>query len=63
MSNNPAKFSGLETYRLKIVGRVPLLTTPTCENQAYLRTKQVKLGHLLNLAASEPSYAGRPGLS
>jgi len=51
MSNNPAKFSGLETYRLKIVERVPLLTAPTCENHRYLRTKQIKLGHLLNLTA------------
>jgi 3,4-dihydroxy 2-butanone 4-phosphate synthase/GTP cyclohydrolase II len=50
MSNNPAKFQGLETYRLKIVERVPLLTTPTCENHSYLRAKQVKLGHLLDLS-------------
>ncbi len=57
MSNNPAKVTGLENYRLKITERVPLLTTPTCENQAYLRTKQVKLGHLLDLTAE------RTGLS
>jgi 3,4-dihydroxy 2-butanone 4-phosphate synthase/GTP cyclohydrolase II len=50
LSNNPAKIHGLEDYRLRIVERVPLLTTPTCENQAYLRTKQVKLGHLLGLS-------------
>ena len=49
LSNNPAKIHGLEDYRLRIVERVPLLTKPTCENQAYLRTKQLKLGHLLNL--------------
>ncbi|HTB81781.1 MAG TPA: bifunctional 3,4-dihydroxy-2-butanone-4-phosphate synthase/GTP cyclohydrolase II [Opitutaceae bacterium] len=52
MSNNPAKFQGLETYRLKIVERVPLLTTPTCENHSYLRAKQVKLGHLLDLSVA-----------
>jgi 3,4-dihydroxy 2-butanone 4-phosphate synthase/GTP cyclohydrolase II len=52
MSNNPAKFQGLETYRLKIVERVPLLTTPTCENRNYLRAKQVKLGHLLDLSVA-----------
>jgi 3,4-dihydroxy 2-butanone 4-phosphate synthase/GTP cyclohydrolase II len=52
MSNNPAKFSGLETYRLKIVERVPLLTTPTCENHRYLQTKQAKLGHLLDLGGT-----------
>jgi 3,4-dihydroxy 2-butanone 4-phosphate synthase/GTP cyclohydrolase II len=49
LSNNPAKIHGLEDYRLRIVERVPLLTTPTCENQAYLRTKQTKLGHFLDL--------------
>jgi len=49
LSNNPAKILGLEDYRLRIVERVPLLTPPTCENQAYLRTKQNKLGHLLDL--------------
>ena len=49
LSNNPAKIHGLETYRLRIVERLPLLTTPTCENRAYLRTKQTKLGHLLGL--------------
>ncbi len=51
MSNNPAKITGLETYRLKIVERVPLLTAPTCENHRYLYTKQAKLGHLLDLSA------------
>ena len=50
LSNNPAKITGLETYRLKITERVPLLTAPTCENAAYLRAKQTKLGHLLDLA-------------
>lgn len=49
MSNNPAKFTELEGYRLKIVGRVPLLTPPNRENFSYLHTKQSKLGHLLDL--------------
>jgi 3,4-dihydroxy 2-butanone 4-phosphate synthase/GTP cyclohydrolase II len=57
MSNNPAKFTALEGYRLKIVERVPLLTKPTCENLAYLRTKQIKLGHLLSLSDSDPAAA------
>lgn len=48
MSNNPAKFSELEGYKLKIVERVPLVIVPTAENARYLRTKQLKLGHLLN---------------
>jgi 3,4-dihydroxy 2-butanone 4-phosphate synthase / GTP cyclohydrolase II len=49
MSNNPAKFVELEGYNLRIVGRVPLLVTPNHENIAYLRTKQLKLGHQLDL--------------
>ncbi len=53
MSNNPAKFQELASYRLKIVERVPLITSPTCENHRYLRTKQTKLGHLLGLPEIE----------
>ena len=49
MTNNPAKYGGLEGYGLEIVDRVPLRATPTDENIAYLRTKQEKLGHLLDL--------------
>ncbi len=50
MSNNPAKFVELDGYDLRIVGRVPLIVTPNRENLAYLRTKQLKLGHQLELA-------------
>jgi 3,4-dihydroxy 2-butanone 4-phosphate synthase/GTP cyclohydrolase II len=49
MSNNPAKFTELEGYRLKIVERVPLITEPTAENVRYLKTKQRRLGHSLEL--------------
>jgi 3,4-dihydroxy 2-butanone 4-phosphate synthase/GTP cyclohydrolase II len=49
MSNNPAKFAALEGYPLRIVERVPLVTTPNPENAGYLSTKQVKLGHWLGL--------------
>jgi 3,4-dihydroxy 2-butanone 4-phosphate synthase/GTP cyclohydrolase II len=47
LTNNPAKYGGLEGYGLEIVERVPLLTAPTAENIRYLRTKQQRLGHLL----------------
>lgn len=52
MSNNPAKFTELEGYRLRIVERVPLITEPTPENVHYLRSKQRKLGHELGLIAA-----------
>jgi len=47
LTNNPAKYGGLEGYGLEIVERVPLQSTPTPENIAYLRAKQRRLGHLL----------------
>lgn len=58
MSNNPAKFTELAGYRLKIVERVPLLTAPNAENIRYLRTKQQKMGHLLDLAADPSVESG-----
>jgi 3,4-dihydroxy 2-butanone 4-phosphate synthase/GTP cyclohydrolase II len=47
MTNNPAKYGGLDGYGLEIVERVPLLTEPNPENIAYLRTKRERMGHLL----------------
>jgi 3,4-dihydroxy 2-butanone 4-phosphate synthase / GTP cyclohydrolase II len=47
LTNNPAKYGGLEGYGLEIIERVPLLTTPNPENIAYLRTKRERMGHLL----------------
>lgn len=50
MSNNPAKFTELEGYQLRIVERVPLVTEPTAENMSYLRAKEARLGHSLGLS-------------
>jgi 3,4-dihydroxy 2-butanone 4-phosphate synthase/GTP cyclohydrolase II len=47
MTNNPAKYGGLDGYGLEIVERVPLLIEPNPENIAYLRTKRERMGHLL----------------
>jgi 3,4-dihydroxy 2-butanone 4-phosphate synthase/GTP cyclohydrolase II len=49
MTNNPAKYGGLEGYGLEIVERVPLHVLPNAENIRYLRTKQDKMGHLLEI--------------
>jgi 3,4-dihydroxy 2-butanone 4-phosphate synthase/GTP cyclohydrolase II len=49
MTNNPAKYGGLEGYGLEIVERVPLRIEPNDENISYLRAKQDKLGHFLDL--------------
>jgi 3,4-dihydroxy 2-butanone 4-phosphate synthase/GTP cyclohydrolase II len=53
LTNNMAKYGGLEGYGLEIVDRVALVPTPNAENIAYLRTKQDKLGHLLELPDAE----------
>jgi 3,4-dihydroxy 2-butanone 4-phosphate synthase/GTP cyclohydrolase II len=47
LTNNPAKFEGLDGYGLEIVERVPLQSVPNPENIRYLRTKQQRMGHLL----------------
>jgi 3,4-dihydroxy 2-butanone 4-phosphate synthase/GTP cyclohydrolase II len=47
MTNNPAKYGGLEGFGLEITERVPVLSAPNPENIDYLRTKREKLGHLL----------------
>ena len=48
ITNNPKKIVGLEGYGLIVSERVPLQITPTRTNVKYLKTKQKKLGHILN---------------
>jgi 3,4-dihydroxy 2-butanone 4-phosphate synthase/GTP cyclohydrolase II len=47
MTNNPAKYGGLQGFGLEIVERVPLMSAPNPENIHYLRTKRERMGHLL----------------
>ncbi|MFM2322764.1 MAG: riboflavin biosynthesis protein RibBA [Pseudomonadota bacterium] len=49
LTNNPQKIIDLEQYGIEIVERIPLIATPNATNRTYLKTKQTKLGHLLNL--------------
>ncbi|KAM0953290.1 putative GTP cyclohydrolase II [Dioscorea sansibarensis] len=46
MTNNPAKFIGLKGYGLAVIGRVPVISPITKENQRYLETKRTKMGHV-----------------
>ena len=48
MTNNPAKYGGLDGFNLKIVERVPLVIPPSKENYKYLESKKTKLGHLFD---------------
>ncbi len=52
MTNNPAKYGGLEGFGLAITGREPVVTTPNPENAEYLRTKRERMGHLIDEADS-----------
>jgi len=47
MTNNPRKLVGLDGYDLRIVERVPLITTPNDDNRDYLSVKRDQLGHIL----------------
>ncbi len=49
MTNNPKKIIGLEGYGLKVVERVPLEIPPNRVNRNYLKTKCLKMGHMLKL--------------
>ncbi len=47
LTNNPDKVASLESGGIAVVERVPIVVPPTPESEAYLRTKQLRLGHLL----------------
>ena len=49
MTNNPKKISGIYGFGLKVVERIPIEVCRNSNNQYYLETKKVKLGHLLNI--------------
>lgn len=49
MTNNPKKIKGLEGYGLEVTERVPIEIPPRKENERYLRTKCVKLGHIMSI--------------
>jgi 3,4-dihydroxy 2-butanone 4-phosphate synthase/GTP cyclohydrolase II len=59
ITNNPAKYGGLDGFGLDITGRVPSITAPNPENIRYLKTKAEKMGHLLEgLEDLPPDAAG-----
>jgi 3,4-dihydroxy 2-butanone 4-phosphate synthase / GTP cyclohydrolase II len=52
LTNNPKKVIGVDGYGLKVVETVPIIAKPNPYNQAYLETKEKKLGHNLGIAKS-----------
>ncbi|MGQ3889422.1 3,4-dihydroxy-2-butanone-4-phosphate synthase [Legionella sp. CNM-1927-20] len=49
LTNNPRKVEALERYGLIVSERIPLTIKPSHTNREYLKTKQLKLGHLITL--------------
>jgi len=55
LTNNPKKVVALEGYGLNVVEIVPIITTPNPHNLHYLKTKQKKLGHRLEIPSTADS--------
>ncbi|MCX8166645.1 MAG: GTP cyclohydrolase II [Candidatus Micrarchaeota archaeon] len=48
ITNNPKKIADLEAHGIKVSQRIPCLIRPNRFNQHYLKTKEDKLGHIIN---------------
>jgi 3,4-dihydroxy 2-butanone 4-phosphate synthase / GTP cyclohydrolase II len=48
LTNNPKKISGLAGYGLSVADQVPIMHAPNPHNEAYLRAKAEKMGHILH---------------
>ena len=53
ITNNPAKYGGIEGYGLQIIERVAINPVATEENIKYLQTKRDRMGHLFSLPESD----------
>jgi 3,4-dihydroxy 2-butanone 4-phosphate synthase/GTP cyclohydrolase II len=48
LTNNPKKISGLAGYGLSVADQIPIQHQPNPHNEAYLRAKAERLGHMLH---------------
>jgi 3,4-dihydroxy 2-butanone 4-phosphate synthase/GTP cyclohydrolase II len=48
LTNNPKKIIGLEGYGLRVSDQIPIEHHPNEHNEAYMRTKRDRMGHLLH---------------
>jgi 3,4-dihydroxy 2-butanone 4-phosphate synthase/GTP cyclohydrolase II len=48
LTNNPKKIRGMEGYGLSVTDQIPIEHTPNPHNEAYLKAKKERMGHLLH---------------
>jgi len=48
LTNNPKKVVGLESFGLTLVEQVPIIAPVNDENRRYMKTKQERMGHLID---------------
>ena len=53
MTNNPKKINQLESYGIKVNGRIPHIMEPNEHNRFYLETKAAKSGHMIDFYGKE----------
>ena len=53
LTNNPDKIRQLESHKVVVTDRIPLITPPTEYNKYYLETKAKKAHHLINFEQLE----------
>ena len=58
MTNNPAKYGGLEGYGLDIIERVAIDIDSTPDRARYLATKRDRMGHLMENGADTSNGEG-----
>jgi 3,4-dihydroxy 2-butanone 4-phosphate synthase/GTP cyclohydrolase II len=50
LTNNPKKIEALQRNKIEVVERLPIKTLPNDSNFKYLKTKEQRLGHILDLS-------------
>jgi len=48
LTNNPLKIEAIKKSSIEVIDRIPVLIQPQPDNEAYISTKQEKMGHLSN---------------
>jgi GTP cyclohydrolase II len=63
LTNNPKKMTALESYGIRVTGRIPHVIPAGEYNRRYLETKAKRSGHLIDFhAAAEVSEQDDPAL-